>query len=39
MLGVSDIDIEVAFGVIGLFCALLFAASLWLLNRGVGLRS
>ena len=39
MLGVSDIDIGVAFGVIGLFCALLFAASLWLLNRGVGLRS
>jgi len=39
MLGVSDIDIGVAFAVIGLFCALLFTVSMWLLNRGVGLRS
>jgi len=39
MLGVSDIDIGVAFAVIGLFCVLLFAVSMWLLNRGVGLRS
>jgi ABC-2 type transport system permease protein len=39
MLGVSDIDIGVAFSVIALFCAALFGASLWLLSRGVGLRS
>jgi ABC-2 type transport system permease protein len=39
MLGVSDIDIGVAFSVIALFCAALFGASLLLLSRGVGLRS
>lgn len=39
MLGTSDIDIGIAFGVIGTFCAVLFAISLRLLARGVGLRS
>ncbi|MSQ68510.1 MAG: ABC transporter permease [Gammaproteobacteria bacterium] len=38
MLGVSDISIATAFGVIVLFCVALFGASLWLLERGVGLR-
>lgn len=39
MLGVSDIDIGVAFGVIGLFIAGLFAICVTLMRRGVGLRS
>jgi ABC-2 type transport system permease protein len=39
MLGVSDIDIGVAFAVILAFCMALFALSMWLLNRGVGLRT
>ena len=39
LLGVSDIDITTAFSVIVLFCVVLFAVSLWLLERGVGLRT
>ncbi|HMM78019.1 MAG TPA: ABC transporter permease [Gammaproteobacteria bacterium] len=39
MLGVSDIDIGVAFTVILAFCAALFTLSMWLLKRGVGLRT
>ena len=39
MLGVSDIDIDIAFGVILAFCIALFALSMWLLKRGVGLRT
>jgi ABC-2 type transport system permease protein len=39
MLGVSDIDTSLAFGVILLFIATLFIACLWMLERGVGLRS
>jgi len=39
MLGVSDIDIGVAFAVIIAFCIGLFALSMWLLKRGVGLRT
>ena len=39
MLGVSDINIATAFGVIVLFCVVLFGVSLWLLERGAGLRT
>lgn len=39
VLGVSDIDIGIAFGVIVLFTMALFVASLYLLERGVGIRS
>ncbi len=39
MLGVSDIDIGLAFAVIIAFCVALFALSMWLLKRGVGLRT
>lgn len=38
MLGVSDIDLSVAYGVIILFIVVFFSYSLWLLKRGVGLR-
>ncbi|RMF15356.1 MAG: ABC transporter permease [Gammaproteobacteria bacterium] len=38
LLGVSDIDIGIAYGMILLFIVVLFSYSLWLLNRGVGIR-
>ncbi|MGM0595200.1 MAG: ABC transporter permease [Pseudomonadota bacterium] len=38
MLGVSDIHLGVAYGVIALFIVGLYSYSLWLLKRGVGLR-
>ncbi len=38
ILGVSDISVAVAFGIIGLFIVVLFTFALSLLNRGVGLR-
>ncbi len=39
LLGVSDIDISVAYGMIMLFIVILFSFSLSLLNRGVGIRN
>ncbi|WP_210404790.1 ABC transporter permease [Hahella sp. CCB-MM4] len=39
LLGVSDINIGVAYGMILLFIAILFTFSLSLLNRGVGIRN
>jgi ABC-2 type transport system permease protein len=39
ILGVSDIPLWIGFGLIGLCTAVLFAACLWLLERGVGIRS
>ncbi len=38
-LGVSDIDITVAFGMVITFVVILFSIALSLINRGVGLRS
>jgi ABC-2 type transport system permease protein len=38
MLGVSDISLGVAYGVILLFIAVLYSYSLWLMKHGVGLR-
>jgi ABC-2 type transport system permease protein len=38
MLGVSDISLGVAYGVILLFITVLYSYSLWLLKKGVGLR-
>ncbi|WP_369602129.1 ABC transporter permease [Hahella sp. SMD15-11] len=38
LLGVSDIDIRVAYVMILFFIVVLFSYSLWLLNRGVGIR-
>ncbi|MDH5786310.1 MAG: ABC transporter permease, partial [Chromatiales bacterium] len=38
MLGVSDISLAVAYGVIIAFIAVLYSYSLWLLKHGVGLR-
>ncbi len=38
MLGVSDISLSVAYGVILLFIMALYSYSLWLMKRGVGLR-
>lgn len=38
-LGVSDIDVTYAFGIVILFVAALFTLALTLINRGVGLRS
>ena len=38
MLGVSDISLWVAYGVIILFIVVLYSYSLWLMKRGVGLR-
>ncbi len=38
MLGVSDISLGVAYGVIILFIAVLYGYSLWLMKKGVGLR-
>jgi len=37
-LGVSDVDLSVAFGVLGLFIVGLFTLALTLIKRGVGLR-
>ena len=39
ILGVSDIDIVTAFAIILLFVLALFGYSLWLLERGVGIRN
>ncbi|HPF58452.1 MAG TPA: ABC transporter permease [Candidatus Competibacteraceae bacterium] len=39
ILGVSDIDIRLAFAIILLFIAILFSYSLWLLQHGTGIRS
>ncbi len=39
ILGVSDIDVRLAFAIILLFIATLFGYSLWLLRRGTGIRS
>lgn len=39
MLGVSDIDLSLAFGIIVLFVVVLFSFSLYLLNKGQGIRS
>lgn len=39
MLGVSDIDIRLAFGVIALFIVALFAVCLVMMRRGIGLRT
>ncbi|HET8551252.1 MAG TPA: ABC transporter permease [Gammaproteobacteria bacterium] len=38
-LGVSDISIGVAYGIICVFLVVLFSVALYLLNKGVGLRS
>lgn len=38
-LGVSDIDIRIAYGIIFVFIAILGGASLYILHKGVGLRS
>jgi ABC-2 type transport system permease protein len=38
-LGVSDISIGIAYGIIILFLVVLFGVALYLLNKGVGLRS
>lgn len=38
ILGTSDVDITLAFTIILLFVATLFTFSLWLLNKGVGIR-
>ncbi|MDS4041411.1 MAG: ABC transporter permease [Candidatus Competibacter sp.] len=39
ILGVSDIDIRIAFAIILLFVVALFGYSLWLLQRGTGIRN
>ncbi len=39
ILGVSDIDVRVAFAIILLFIVTLFGYSLWLLRRGTGIRN
>lgn len=39
ILGVSDIGIGTAYAIIGIFIVALYAFSMYLLNRGVGLRS
>ena len=39
MLGVSDIDIRVAYAIIIGFAVMLFTACLWMLHRGTGIRS
>ena len=38
ILGVSDVNIYIAFAIILLFITALFTFSLWLLNKGVGIR-
>lgn len=37
-LGRSDVDVLIAFGIMGLAAALLFGVALWLMERGIGLR-
>ena len=39
ILGVSDIDVHLAFAIILLFIVALFGCSLWLLRRGTGIRT
>ncbi|MFZ1639901.1 MAG: ABC transporter permease [Candidatus Contendobacter sp.] len=39
ILGVSDIDVHLAFAIILLFIVVLFGYSLWLLHRGTGIRN
>jgi ABC-2 type transport system permease protein len=39
ILGVSDIDVHLAFAIILLFIVALFGYSLWLLRRGTGIRT
>ena len=39
ILGVSDIDIYLAFAIVLAFDAALFGYSLWLLHRGTGIRA
>ncbi|PIE83349.1 MAG: ABC transporter permease [Candidatus Contendobacter odensis] len=39
ILGVSDISIDIAFTIILFFIVMLFSLSLWLLHRGIGIRS
>jgi ABC-2 type transport system permease protein len=39
ILGVSDVNIYMAFAIILFFIAVLFGVSLWLLHRGTGIRS
>jgi ABC-2 type transport system permease protein len=39
ILGVSDVDISYAYLIIALFLAGLSAICLWLLHKGIGLRS
>lgn len=39
MVGVHDIDLGVAFTIIVLFVAVLFSAAVWLLNRGINMRT
>lgn len=39
ILGVSDIPVGVAFFIIGAFIVLLFSTCLWMMERGVGIRS
>lgn len=39
ILGVSDVGIGMTYAIIGVFVALLAGTCLWLLNRGVGMRS
>ncbi len=39
ILGVSDIDSQLAFAIILLFIIVLFGYSLWLLRRGTGIRA
>ncbi|TNC80465.1 MAG: ABC transporter permease [Oleiphilus sp.] len=39
ILGVSDVDIRVSYGMVMIFIVLLFSFSLYLLNRGKGIRS
>jgi ABC-2 type transport system permease protein len=38
-LGISDVDLTVAFGVLAFFIVTLFAIAMTLINRGIGLRS
>lgn len=38
LLGVSDVNLAVGFGIVILFCAALFVWALYLLNKGIGIR-
>jgi ABC-2 type transport system permease protein len=37
-LGSSDVDITVAFLMMGLFAVILLGAAIWLMERGIGMR-